>query len=338
VATTGAVTAAAVQQRALEAVAALPGVTRAAGSTWIPLGTGGGGLLTDARGRRPETGKPTAFNFVSPGWFATYGTPLHAGREFEERDGEGAPRVAVVNEALRRTLLGNGRAVGETIHAGPCGRTGCTVVGVVADTVYGRSLRDSPPPTVYVPLAQSTTPPGAPLRISVRAAGDVARLVPGLAAALSGVHPGLTFSFKPLDLEVETALGQERLLATLAGFFAATALLLSAIGLYGVTSHAVTRRRTEIGIRMALGGQPRGVLGAMLKRVAWSVVVGTFAGLFAALWLSRFVAPLLYGLAPNDPVTLGASAMTLILVAAVAASVPATRAMRIDPAQVLRQH
>jgi ABC-type antimicrobial peptide transport system permease subunit len=126
--------------------------------------------------------------------------------------------------------------------------------------------------------------------------------------------------------------------ATLAGFFGAIALLLSAVGLYGVTSYAVTRRRPEIGIRLALGGRPHAVLRVLLGRIAWFVLAGTAVGLLAALWLSRFVAPLLYGLEPRDPVTLVASALTLAVVAAVAGWIPAWRATRIDPAQLLREN
>lgn len=329
-------------QRMLDAVAAIPGVMQAAGSVWTPLGTGarGGGLLTDARGRRAEVGGPVAFNFVTPGWFATYGTAVHAGRDFDTRDGSSAPRVAVINEALRRLLLPEGQPLGSTIHTGPCDRAGCAVVGVVADAVYGQSLRDAAPPTVYMPLAQSTglAPPNAPFRISLRAADDLAGLMPGLAACLRGIDPGLSFTFRRLEQDLNASVAQERLLARLAGFFGAIALLLSGVGLYGVSSYAATRRRAEIGIRLALGGEPRAVLRGMLKRFALFVLCGSVLGLLASLWLSRFVAPLLYGLEPHDPVTLLASVSTLVLVAAVAGWIPASRATRIDPAQVLREN
>jgi predicted permease len=330
------------RQRMLDAVAAIPGVMHAAGSLWTPLGTGasGGGLLTDARGRRAEVGGPVAFNLVTPGWFETYGTAIQAGRDFDTRDGSSAPRVAVINEALRRSLLPEGQPLGSTIHAGPCGRDGCTVVGVVADAVYGQSLRDAAPPTVYMPLAQSTglVRPNAPFRISLRAAGDLAGLMPSLAARLRDIDTGLTFTVRRLEQDLNASLAQERLLAMLGGFFGAIALLLSGVGLYGVSSYAATRRRAEIGIRLALGGQPQAVLRGMLKGFALFVLGGTVLGLLAALWLSRFVAPLLYGLEPHDPVTLLASASTLGLVAAVAGWIPASRAIRIDPAQVLRDN
>jgi predicted permease len=326
-------------RRIAEAVAAVPGVTHAAGSIWTPVGTGGGGLLTDARGRRANVGRQVAFNFVTPGWFATYGTPIHTGRDFDARDGANAARVALVNETLHRSLPRDRTIAGDTIDAGPCER-GCAVIGVVADAVYGRSLRDGAPPTVYVPLAQSAgrAPPDASFRVSVRGAGDLASLVPSLTAALRGVDAGLTFTFRPLDVDIDAALAQERLVAMLAGFFGAIALLLSAVGLYGVTSYTISRRRGEIGIRLALGARPAAVVRNMLRRIALFTLAGTVAGLLAALWLSRFVAPLLYGLEPRDPVTLIASTSTLALVAALAGWIPAWRATRVDPAQVLRQH
>ena len=281
-----------------------------------------------------------AFNFVTPGWFETYGTALHAGRDFDRRDGRHAPRVAVINEALRRRLLPDGQPLGSTIHAGPCGRDGCTVVGVVADAVFGQSLRDAAPPTAYMPLAQSVglAPPNAPFRISLRVATDLAGQIPTLAESLRGVDKAVTFTVRRLEQDLDDSVAQERLLATLAGFFCVIALLLCGVGLYGVSSYATTRRRAEIGIRLALGGQPAAVVRGMLKLLAAFVLGGAVLGLLAALWLSRFIAPLLYGLEPHDPVTLLASASMLAMVAIIAGWIPASRATRVDPARVLREN
>jgi putative ABC transport system permease protein len=327
-------------ERVADAIRALPGVTRAAASIWTPIGSGGGGLLTDARGRRADLRPPLAFNFVTPGWFATYGTVLRSGRDFDGRDGANAARVAVVNETLDRALLRDRDSGGGMIHDGPCQRDGCTVIGVVADAVYGGSLRDAPPPTVYLPLAQAgdLLPPGAPLRVSVRTAGGLSALTPALGPAIRGVDRALAFTFKPIETDISAALAQERLMAMLAGFFGAIALLLSAVGLYGVTSYVVGRRLGEIGIRLALGAQPLRVLRTLLGRIVVFVAVGSIAGLATAWWLSRFVAPLLYGLEPRDPATLAAATITLASVAAMAALIPAWRAARVDPARLLRQH
>jgi putative ABC transport system permease protein len=323
-------------ERIREAVAAVPGVTRAAGSVWTPVGSNGGGILADASGRRVGIGRQVSYNFVTPGWFATYGTPIRMGRDLDAGDRAGAPRVAIVNETFRRSVLRDRPAIGDPVGAGPC--EGCMVVGVVADTVYGRSLRDAPPPTVYLPLAQATDLlPGAPVRLSLRTAGDLARQSTDVAAAMARVDPRLAYTLTVLESNLDASVAQERLVARLAGVFGAIAVLLSAIGLYGVTSHAVTRRRGEIGIRLALGGQPSAIVRLTLMRTGTLVVPGTLIGVLAAVWLSRYVAPLLYGVEPRDPVTLAVAAVTLVAVAALAAWIPASRASRVDPAEVLRK-
>jgi predicted permease len=325
-------------ERIRSATEAVPGVTRVAGSIWTPVGAGGGGVLTDARGRRADLGRgQIAFNVVTPGWFATYDTALHTGRDFDARDRADSARVAIVNETFRRSSLSNRVALGDIIDAGPCGRDGCTVIGVVADTVYGTSLRDAPPPMVYVPLAQVTgLRPDMPLRLSIRAAAGRESVGREVAAAINRVDPRLTFSSRLLVDDVEGAVSQERLVARLAGFFGGVALLLSAIGLYGVIAYTVTRRRAEIGIRLALGAQTADVVRLMLTRIGVSVVTGTGVGLLVAVWLSHFVAPLLYGLKARDPLTLLIATATLAAAAVLAGWRPASSAGRIDVAQLLR--
>lgn len=258
------------------------------------------------------------------------------GRDFDARDRATGARVAIVNETYRRTLLSGRAALGDAIDAEPCGG-GCSLVGVVADTVYGSTLRDAPPPMVYVPLAQATgLRPDMPLRLSLHTEANDKSVVHEVAAALNRVDPRLTFTSRPLLDDVEAAVSQERLVARLAGFFGVVALRLSAIGLYGVIAFTVTRRRGEIGIRLALGAQTADVIRLMLTSVGVSVLAGITVGLLVAVWLSRFVAPLLYGLQAHDPATLAAATALLASVAVIAAWRPASRAGRIDPAQVLR--
>jgi putative ABC transport system permease protein len=327
--------------RLVVAVAAAPGVARAAGSLWTPAGGGGSGLIVNARGRSVDAERQVVANFVTPGWFATYGIPIRGGRDVEDSDTASARPVVAVNETFARRFLPGRSAIGETLDEShsPMLRNR-TIVGVVGDAVYG-SLRDAPPPTIYLPLAQSAgvEPPGrTAVTISARsAAGSPAALARGAAAALTGIDRDLAFAFRPLEDQVNASLAQERMVALLAGFFGALALLLAGLGLYGVTAYAVARRRTEIGIRMALGAQPAGVIRLVLSRVAILVGIGIVAGATASVWASRFVSALIFGIPPRDPMTLAAAAVVLAAVGASAGWLPAWRASRTDPARVLRE-
>jgi len=309
-------------------------VTPVSGSTWqfgvdemdgVPLPEGG-----RARG--------VFVNLVSPEWFATYGTRLLAGRDFTAGDTATSPRVLIVNEAFARKFTNGRNPIGHRVTQNGSAvepRTVSEIVGYVQDAVY-RSLRDDVPPTMYVPIPQQSRLPSS-LAISVRAAGgSPARLTRAVADALTRINGQVAITFRPLAEQVNNALVQERILAMLSGFFGALALLLAALGLYGVTSYAVSRRRTEIGIRMALGAEPRGVIGLVLRRVALLVLAGVVTGSAATLAAARFVSSLLYGLQPRDPLTLVAAAIVLATIGALAGWLPAWRASRIDPARVLR--
>ena len=160
--------------------------------------------------------------------------------------------------------------------------------------------------------------------------------VRSVAAALRAVDPNLVFTFRPLAEELDASLAQERMVAWLSGFFGGLALLLAGLGLYGVTSYAVSRQRAEIAIRLALGAPGRGVVRLVLSRVALLVGLGIAVGAGVSLWVSRFVATLLYGLDGRDPVTLAGAALTLAAVGALAGWLPAHRASRIDPLEILR--
>jgi ABC-type antimicrobial peptide transport system permease subunit len=213
-----------------------------------------------------------------------------------------------------------------------------TIIGVVGDAVYG-SLRNDASPTEYVPLAQFDFGGPAPgdITLSLRSSASSPMLMArSVSAALTEVDPDLAFTLRPMTDQVSVSLTQERLIAMLSGFFGALALLLAGLGLYGVTSYAVNRRRTEIGIRIALGAAPASVVRLVLMRVSILVGLGLLVGASISVWASTFVATLLYGLAPRDPVALITSAIMLASVAALAGWLPARRASRIDPAEVLR--
>ena len=257
------------------------------------------------------------------------------------RDRAGPPRVALVNRTFARKFLDGGSPFGRTITSTvgqPPLLLSIEIVVVVEDAIFG-GLRAPQHPMLYVPIAQATwEPPGflTQLDLSVRADGRPARLAASVAAAVRRVNPDLVVTFRSLADQIDASLTQERVVALLSGFFGALALLLAGLGLYGVTAYAVSRRRTEIGIRMALGATQPGVVRLVLARVAMLVGIGVVVGTAVSLWASQFVASLLYGLEPRDPATIAGAAAVLGTVGAVAGWLPAHRASRIDAAEVLR--
>jgi predicted permease len=333
--------------RLVRAAASVPGVAHAGG--WLNPPIAGflvGDIVVTAPGvvASPDAEAVSQFMDITPDALASYGIPIRAGRDFDQRDTETGPKVMLVNEAfVRRFFPGNdliGVPLALTFRSGSSGDIPLgtrTIVGVAGDAAY-RSIRTPMQPTIYVPLAQRTDPLlFTYFFIALRSSsGSPTLLARSVAAALTTVNRDLTLTFRPLTTIVDESLAQDRLIATLAGFFGALALLLAGLGLYGVTAYAVARRRAEIGIRMALGAQVASVVRLVLSRVAFLVGVGVLIGVAVSLWASRFVAPLLYGLAPRDPVTLTGAAITLTLVAVLAGWFPAYRASQIDPAEVLR--
>jgi putative ABC transport system permease protein len=212
------------------------------------------------------------------------------------------------------------------------------IVGVVADAAY-RSVRDPFAPTLFLPLAQLSPGETFPhASLSVRAAlKNPARLARSVTDAVSQVNPHLSLTARPLVEQVNASFVRERIVAMLAGFFGGLALLIAGIGLYGVTSYAVNRRRTEIGVRMALGAGAARVVRLVLGQVAAVVTLGLLAGIPLSIWVAGYASTLLYGLEPSDVPTLAGAAAVLAAIAAVAAWLPARRAARLDPAQVLRE-
>ena len=211
-------------------------------------------------------------NAVTPGWFATYGTPVLAGRDFERSDLTGAPPVGIVNEAFAKRFLGGQSPLGRVVMQQGSPRQQpppFEIVGLVKDAVY-RSPRDPMEPTVYLPLAQVPPDEVWPFAtLGVRAAaGSPVHLTRSVATAIGTVDGRLSLTFRLFSEQVGASLMRERIVAMLSGFFGGLALLLAGIGLYGVTSFGVSRRRTEIGVRMALGADTAGVVRLVLGRVA----------------------------------------------------------------------
>ena len=265
----------------------------------------------------------------------TVRTALVAGRDIYERDQQNTSRVALVNEAFSRMFLGGTNPVGRSIELATPAAPPFEIVGLVRNAVY-RSLRDPAPPTLYLPATQRPAARPAVALSVLTATGSPAVLSRSLAAAIERVDPDLVLQFRSLDEQVDASLTQERIVALLSGFFGGLALILAALGLYGVTSYSVSRRRSEIGIRMALGAAPGSVMRLVLSRVFVLVGAGVVIGGAVSLWASRYVASLLFGLEPRDPATLVGATAVLATVGALAAWLPARRASRIDPAAVLR--
>ncbi len=323
------------QQRALE----VPGVTNAGLSVITPVSgsTWNDGVVFAHLPDLPEEERIVDLNYITPGWFATYGSTLLRGRDIEGHDRVGTPEVAVVNESFVRKYFEGMDPLGQIVSTPDFpGRPGrrMEIVGVVRDAVY-RSPREDFGPVMYRAYRQQTTQ-GSSTFLTVRTSrDDLEALQAQLTDAVRTVHPELTVSYRPLSDYVHAALAQERLVAMLSGFFGALALLLAAIGLYGITAYAVVRRRGEIGIRLALGAAPARVVREILSRTGVLVIGGIVAGGLASWWLSRFVAALLFGLAPSDPVTIAGAMLLLAGVSAVAAWIPARRAAFVNPLEAL---
>lgn len=325
--------------RLVRAVAAVSGVSQAAASMATPGPGGGANLLTDARGRAVDLGRRVLMNAVTPGWFSTYRVPLRAGRDVAVADTAQAPPVAIVNETFARVFFGGRSPIGSEFDDTST-NTRRTIVGMVGDVVYG-SRRDTIIPTAYVPLAQSAgLGPGVArtnLQISIRASGSVAPVIREIGTALGDVDPELSYTSRVVSDRVRAALAQERLVAVLSSFFGVLAALLAGLGLYGLTSYGISRREMEIGVRLALGSSTARILRLVISQTAGLVAMGILIGVGVSLWLSRFVAALLYGVGPRDPTTILSAAAALMTVALIAAWLPARRAILINPADLLRR-
>ena len=330
----------AMYERMVEAVRSLPQVSNAALATITPV-SGSNSTRRMLRVGKPalsESDRRVWLNVVSPGWFATMGTQFVSGRDFDARDRVGAGRVVIVNETFVRKHFNNENPIGQYIveeAASFADPTPLEIVGVVQDAVY-RSLREPVPATMYWPLAQQARPQVVMTLMVRLRTGGLASIARPATEAILGVNSNLTTSIRPFSDIVSAALSQERLVARLSGFFGVLALILAALGLYGVTSYSVNRRHTELGIRMALGTTPGAVVRLVVRRVSVLVGLGLLLGTLASVWATRFTSALLFGLSPRDLPTIVSAALLLSAVAAFSAWLPARRAARIDPAQVLR--
>jgi hypothetical protein len=296
----------------------------------------------DAAADTPDVN--VAINFVAPGWFAAYRTGLPLGRDFTAQDAAGGTPVVIVNRAFARRFLGTESPIGRAIP------TGQTIVGVSEDAIFRSSqrvpgvnslaLREPASPAIYAPLAQYVAwnrPPATRIRLSLRTSiTPPVAVMPAVAAAIASVDPAFETTFRPLADDINASLSQERMNAGIAGAFGGLSVCLVTLGLYGVTSYSVSRRRSEIGIRMAVGAGRGDVIRLVVVGAMRLVVAGLALGIAVAFLLTRALSGMLFEVAALDPASFVVLPAMIAAIAGLAALVPARRASHVDPVPLLR--
>ena len=311
---------------------ALPQVESIGTSTHVPLDGSSWTLGFHLDAARDSS----KFTWVSPGYFETLDKPLLRGRAPNDRDTPSTPRVAVVNQTFVRRFVGGANPLGRTLRtlAEPnYPATEYEIVGVVKDAKYA-GLREDIPPEVFGAAQQFGVK--ANLNVFIRSSSPPATLVSAVRNKLNQISPEIRSDFRVLQTEIQDGLVRERLMAVLSGFFGALAALLAAVGLYGVISYIVVARRSDIGIRLALGATRGSVIRAVMQQALVLLASGIFLGLLLALAATTVGRSLLFGLKPNDPLAVIAASFFLLAVAFVASFIPAYRASRLDPLTALR--
>ena len=322
----------------LGGVRGAPGVTNAALAFSLPIEGSNWNSVFIARDKpippRPEL-PSAAYSPVSQGYFETMGTRLLAGRLFSDRDTPASTAVAIVNETLAQRIWPNENPIGKLVKQGwpEAPGTWREVIGVVADVKF-EGITVSTPMQIYMPLTQESS---RMLAIVVRTPAEPAAVTSAVQATVHGLDKDLpVYAVKTMEQVLDTSMARERMSMLILGVFAVVALTLASVGLYGVVSHGVTERTHEIGVRMALGAQPRHVLGLVVRQGLMMAVIGATIGVAGSVALSRSMQGLLFGVTATDPQTIGAVVAMLLAVAGVACYVPAWRATRVDPSTALR--
>jgi len=295
------------------------------------------GTPIEAEGFSPSSDddRVARFDQAGPGYFTNVGIPIVLGRDFTEHDAPGAPRVTIINDTMARFYFPSQSPIGKHIHVKGPSDVVLEIVGVTRDA-QDHNLRSTPVRRFYVsylqPIDGITT-----ANFEVRAAANMGSLFGPIRTEIERFDPKLQIlSLKTAQTLVDDSIVTERLIAKLSTFFGALAVLLAAIGLYGVMSYTVARRTAEIGVRVALGARRFDVASLVLADILRLVVLGSAVGAVIALALSRFVESLMFGLEPHDPITIVAATVVLAAIGLVAGYVPARRASRIDPILALR--
>ena len=324
----------------IERVQAVPGVRAVAATSQLPLSGRGISAWFNILSRPTPPGEtPPAepYRVVTPGYFATLGIPLIRGRMFTADDRRGSSQAVLINEALARTYWPQGNAIGEEIYLGaPDNRffDRATIVGIVGNTRDG-GLRADPLPQVFMPHA--LVPFWGYFSFVVRSSGDPMAVAGAIRQAMHQIAPALPIrSMKTMTDVVDESVAEDRLALILLGAIATVALLMAAIGIFGVLAYLVSQRTRELGIRLALGAAPHGVRRLVVMEGARLAAIGIVIGAIGALSLNRAMRGMVFGIGTTDPLTYGAVAIGLMAVAILASWIPARRATRLDPMVALR--
>jgi len=323
----------------LSKLQALPGVISASQCWMTPLSGAEWNEDVQVPGYHPPRGVESLvyLNWVTPGFFSTMRTPLLSGRVFDARDSANSTPVVIINQLLANIYFHGQNPIGKHLLFNGTqifGGKPLEIIGVVKDAKYD-SLDQEFLSTAYVPLAQVGMV-AEDSAFEIRTAITPSALIPTVRDAMASVNKLASLQFTTMKQQAGDSVIQQRILAVLSGFFAGLALLLTAIGLYGVMAYVVTLRTHEIGIRMALGAQQSSVLRLVLRDAAVVLAAGIAAGLLGSVWVTRLVQQLLFGVKPSDPWSLALAIAALVCVALVASYIPARRAMRVDPMVALR--
>jgi putative ABC transport system permease protein len=318
----------------LERLRSIPGVDSAAEASIVPVSGSGWNEFVLVEN---EPKSLSNVNRVSDDYFKTMGTPILTGRDFNNQDILTSPKVAIVNETFTNKFFHGANPLGKRfkLEVGPQDPDFIyEIVGLVKDTKYS-DLREEFIPIIYFPQSQDKDPDMAPA-ILIRSNSSLLGLISSIKGVVAEINPNITLNFRVMNTQIKESLLRERLMATLSGFFGILAALLATLGLYGVMSYMVVQRRSEIGIRMALGADRVKIIRMVVGEAGVLLIIGLAVGTLLALAVGRTASSLLFGLQPHDAVTFIMAITTLGLVGVLASFLPAKRASKLDPMIVLR--
>jgi predicted permease len=316
--------------RAVPGVESVTTLSNRIGSGW----SNNTGASVDGKSPLGDKFAPMRWNIAGPDYFHVFGTPIVLGRDFNDADSESAPRVAIINQTFATRYLAGRPPLGHQVGLNDRPDGQYTIVGVAADSKY-TGVREEARPIAYFPFTQVRG--NATLQFELRTAGDPAAWLPAVRRAVNDYAPGLAL-LQPMtqQAQLEGSFSEERLFFRLSLFFGLLAAFLVATGLYGTLSYTVSRRTSEVGVRMALGAQRRQVLWMVMRGSLVVTLAGVLIGVPLAIACTRLLRSILFGITPGDPLTFAFALAGIALVALAASLVPAMRAASVDPTVALR--